>query len=240
MIKAVCFDLDGTLLPMDLEPFSRRYFGLLATKIAPYGYDSAEFLSAVKKGFSAMYRNDGQRTNEQAFWEIFSDMLGERIREHLPVLESFYENEFDAVRDVCGFDPHSARTLEACRARGLAVAIATSPVFPEIATRKRLEWAGIDPQTVSFYTTYEDHCYAKPSTGYYEEVARRLGLRPEECLMVGNDVQEDMVAAKVGMKVFLLLNAHLINRTDEDITRYPRGGFAELLAYIDELVESNV
>ncbi len=51
--------------------------------------------------------------------------------------------------------------------------------------------------------------------------------------MVGNDVQEDMVARTVGMQVFLLPE-YLINSDNEDITKYPHGGFAELLEYIDE------
>ena len=33
---AVLFDLDGTLLPMELEKFTNTYFGLLAKKAAPF------------------------------------------------------------------------------------------------------------------------------------------------------------------------------------------------------------
>ena len=35
MIKAILFDLDGTLLPMDQDTFIKAYFGLLAKKLAP-------------------------------------------------------------------------------------------------------------------------------------------------------------------------------------------------------------
>ena len=52
--------------------------------------------------------------------------------------------------------------------------------------------------------------------------------------MVGNDVQEDMIAASLGMKVFLLTD-NLINRTGEDISCYPHGSFPELLTFIREL-----
>ena len=34
-IKTVMFDLDGTLLPMDQDEFTRYYFGLLVRKLAP-------------------------------------------------------------------------------------------------------------------------------------------------------------------------------------------------------------
>ena len=36
-ITTVLFDLDGTLLPMEVEHFTKTYFGLLAQKAAPYG-----------------------------------------------------------------------------------------------------------------------------------------------------------------------------------------------------------
>ena len=38
-IKMILFDLDGTLLPMDQNHFVKTYFGALAKKLAPLGYD---------------------------------------------------------------------------------------------------------------------------------------------------------------------------------------------------------
>ena len=52
--------------------------------------------------------------------------------------------------------------------------------------------------------------------------------------MVGNDVGDDMVAQKVGMKVFLLTDC-LINKSEEDISKYPNGSFDELMNYIESL-----
>ncbi len=237
MIKAVCFDLDGTLLPLDIDTFCRTYFGMLADKMTPYGYEKRAFIGAIMRGSQAMYQNDGAQTNEQVFWQSFTESLGERARAHEPIFSSFYEHEFDAVRAVCGFDENAALALGACKEMGLKVAVATNPLFPEIATRKRLTWAGIDPASVSFYTTYEDHCYCKPNKGYYKEVAARLEVCPEECLMVGNDVVEDMAALDAGMQVFLLVNEHLINPQGKDITIYPHGDFVDLVQYIGSLLQ---
>ena len=50
--------------------------------------------------------------------------------------------------------------------------------------------------------------------------------------MVGNDVQEDMIAETVGMKVFLLTDC-LINRNGADISVWPHGGFDDLLRWIE-------
>lgn len=35
----VMFDLDGTLLPMDMDEFTTGYFKMLAAKVAPRGYE---------------------------------------------------------------------------------------------------------------------------------------------------------------------------------------------------------
>ncbi len=235
MIKAVCFDLDGTLLPLDIDVFCQQYFGMLAAKMAPHGYEPKAFVGAILSGTKAMYQNDGKRTNEQVFWDRFCGVFGERARQDEPIFAEFYESDFDRARAACGFDADAAPTLEKCREMGLRVAIATNPFFPRIATYKRLCWAGIAPETVEFFTTYEDAHYSKPNPDYYKEVAGRLGLAPEECLMVGNDVGEDMAAAKAGMQVFLLVNDYLINKKGEDISAYPHGGFAELIEHIRTL-----
>ena len=57
----------------------------------------------------------------------------------------------------------------------------------------------------------------------------------EECLMVGNDVAEDMVAADLGMSTFLLTDC-LINKPNADITQFAHGSFADLLQMIETMV----
>ena len=235
MIKAVCFDLDGTLLPMDVDSFCKYYFGMLARKMAPHGYDPKKLIDAIMIGTKAMYKNDGSRTNEQAFWDEFCRIFGESARKDEHKFAEFYETEFDKAKDACEFDPKAAPALRACKEMGLRVCIATNPLFPAIATYKRLQWAGIDPAEVEFFTAYEDSSYCKPHPGYFRYVTGKLGLAPEECLMVGNDACEDMAASALGMPVFLLLNDYLLNREGVDITAFPRGDFDDLLKYVKEL-----
>lgn len=233
-IKAVLFDLDGTLLPQDQEEFIRTYFGLLAKKLAPFGYEPEKLIESVWLGTEAVIANTGERTNEAVFWDAFGACLGEDIKARMPLFEEFYENEFLGVKKVCGFDPRAAETVAAIKALGLRTALATNPIFPSVATENRIRWAGLEPEDFELYTTYENSSYAKPSAGYYMEVANGLGLDPEECLMVGNDVSDDMPAETLGMKVFLLTDC-LINKEDKDISGYPRGSFPELMSYIGEL-----
>ena len=81
---------------------------------------------------------------------------------------------------------------------------------------------------------YENSRYCKPNPDYYREILGQLHLQPEECLMVGNDVSDDMVARKLGMEVFLLTDC-LINKHNEDISQYPNGSFPELMEFIRSL-----
>jgi len=231
-LKAVLFDLDGTLLPMDDQnAFIQYYFSELAKFLVPYGYDPKALIGGVWKGVEHIMRNDGTKTNEQAFWSGFASVLGERAREDEPRFAEFYEKNFDRARVMCGYDEKAAQTVHAIHAMGLRTALATNPVFPEIATRKRMAWAGLTPDDFEFYTTYENSRFCKPSLAYYREVLDRMGVSAEETLMVGNDVDDDMVARALGMQVFLLTDC-LINEKNADISVYPRGGFDELLAFI--------
>lgn len=232
MLKAVLFDLDGTLLPMDQDEFTKGYFRLLARKLAPYGYEPEALIDAVWHGTAAMVKNDGSRTNEAAFWDDFAVSCGERARDDTALFESFYENEFQAARELCGFAPEAAEAVRRVRTRGGRTALATNPIFPAIATVSRIRWAGLEPADFELVTTYENIGFSKPNPDYYREILRRMALAPEQCLMVGNDVDEDMSAARLGMDVFLLTDC-VINRAGADIGAYPHGGFDALLRYID-------
>ena len=233
-IKAVLFDLDGTLLPMDQDTFIKAYLGGMAKKLAPHGYNPDELVKAVYAGMKAMTTNDGSCTNEVAFWNAFTAILGEKVREDMPIFDEFYRNEFQDVKNICGFLPEAAQTVRTLKAKGYRVALATTPMFPSIATESRIRWAGLELDDFEIFTTYEDYHYCKPNLNYYREVVEKLGVKPEECLMVGNDVGEDMITEELGMKVFLM-PADLINKVGKDISQYPQGDLTDLLAYVERL-----
>ena len=71
MLKAIFFDLDGTLLPLDEDEFIKAYFGLLCKKFVPLGYDKDELIAGIWQGTKLMMTNDGKKTNEQVFWDYF-------------------------------------------------------------------------------------------------------------------------------------------------------------------------
>lgn len=231
-ITTVLFDLDGTLLPMDQDQFVKMYFGLLAKALAPR--DPEALIRGVWTGTKAMMTNDGSRTNEKAFWDAYCALLGQDRRGDEPALRSFYEHEFEMARTSCGCNPKAARTIALVKSKGLKAVLATNPIFPRTATQARARWAGLNLDDFALYTTYEDYSHCKPNPLYFREVLDRLGLKAEECLMVGNDATEDVAAAKLGIQVFLLTDC-LINKNGVDIEQYPHGGFDELMAFIENL-----
>ena len=233
-IKMILFDLDGTLLPMDQDVFVKQYFSLLAKKLAPHGYDAKKLVDSIWAGTAAMVRNNGECTNEQAFWNCFAQLMGEHTRKDEPIFDDYYRNEFNSVQQVCGFNPMAAETVKRAKQLGFRVALATNPLFPAIATENRMRWAGLDADDFELYTTYENAHFCKPNLEYYKEILAKLNVPAEECLMVGNDVGEDMITEKLGMKVFLLTDC-LINKSGTDISAWPHGGFAELTTYIEGL-----
>lgn len=234
MITTVLFDLDGTLLPMDLDRFLERYFELLINKLSGHGYHPKSLVEATYAGINAMMSNDGAHTNEDVFWKAFCSRIGKDARQDIRLFQEFYEQDFDRIKEVCDFDPMAKKAITAVKERGLRVVLATNPLYPAIATQQRIRWAGLQPEDFELYTTYEDTYHCKPNPAYYQDILDKLHLTAEECLMVGNDVTEDMVAAQLGIRVFLLPRC-LLNRNNLDITSYPQGDFEDLLQYIDQL-----
>ena len=83
-------------------------------------------------------------------------------------------------------------------------------------------------------TTYEDNCYCKPNVDYYRTILEQFHLRPEECLMVGNDVEEDLAIRKLGVKTFLVTDTKE-NKKDLPIESDYQGSMEELFAFVESL-----
>ena len=229
--KAILFDLDGTLLPMEQDTFVEDYFRRLARHLAPFGYEPGALIKGIWAGTGAMIKNDGQQTNEARFWDTFCGLFGEQARRDEPEFERYYKEDFPKVQGVCGFDPEAGLTIARLKAMGLRLILATNPIFPRIATMQRVGWAGLRPEDFELVTTYENSSFCKPNPRYYMEILEKQNLQPEECLMVGNDATEDLAAAELGMDVFLIPRC-LINKGNRDLTAIPQGTLAQLPDWI--------
>ena len=236
-IKAVLFDLDGTLLPMDQDKFIKRYFKELTTYLfVNGGYEPTKFMESMNKSIGAMMKNDGTKTNEEAFWQVFSSIYGaEKVKSDMLIFERFYLEKFANTNEECFYTDKSRQVVDYLKSKGITVALATNPVFPPIATETRMGWVDLKPEDFAVVTTYDNIGYCKPNPKYYTEIAEELGVSPNECLMVGNDVSDDMSAQEAGMDVFLLTDC-LINSKGADCSSFPQGSFDDLVDYVNSKI----
>lgn len=232
--KAVLFDLDGTLLPMDQDGFVKLYFGALAKKLSPHGYEADKLIAAIWQGTRVMVKNDGTKSNEAAFWDYFASLFGEEARKDEPLFEAFYRTDFVQAKGACGYTEKAAELVVAVKEKGLRTALATNPIFPDIATSQRIQWAGLKKEDFELYTTYENARFCKPNPAYYRDILDAMGLRGEDCLMIGNDAVEDVAAMQCGMQVFLIEDC-LLNGDKVDITGIPHGSFDDAIEFVKEL-----
>jgi FMN phosphatase YigB (HAD superfamily) len=234
LFKAVLFDLDGTLLKMDTDVFLEEYLRLLAQEIASY-QEPAVFVQHLLDAIRAMINNlDSAKTNQEVFMEEFFARSGLEAEVMMPVFDSFYRGSFRQLQRISEFDPVVPQVIEQTLARGCRAVIATNPVFPKIAVMERLSWAGISQYPYDLITSYENMHFCKPRLEYYREVSEMIGIQPAECLMVGNDVEEDLVAKEIGMKTFLV-DTFLINRREMPIVTDYRGSLTDYLELISRI-----
>lgn len=235
MLDAILFDLDGTLLPMDNDYFTKVYLGYLAKTAAKWGYtDSKKLISGIWTGVNSMVKNNGEKLNVDAFWETFSTVMGKDCSGDIAKFDAFYENEFYEARSATGEAPLAKAAVEAAREKAERVILASNPLFPRVGTKTRLSWANLSLEDFDWVTEYSNSSSCKPNPMYYKEILERFGLNPANCLMIGNDMQEDYDAASsLGISVYIVTD-NIINRNGAEIT-CPHGSYAEMVAYIKSL-----
>ena len=236
-IKVVLFDLDGTLLPMNQDKFIEKYFINLTEYMCKNGeHEPSSYTKAIWSGVKAMLLNDNSITNEEAYFETLGKIYGEEcVKSEYPKYEKFYLTKYLEGKSESWYTPNSKKLVDSLKKKGIRVALATNPVFPSSATNARMGWVDLHPEDFELVTTCDNTGYSKPNPKYYLEIAEKLKVDPRECLMVGNDVDDDMPARQTGMEVFLLTDC-LINKNGRDVSEFPSGGFDELVAYIDEKI----
>jgi len=213
VLGAVLFDLDGTLLDIDLDAFFREYFAALGPVVAEVlgnGADVRPGLAAVLQGTEAMSLPHPGLTNREVFNARFHELTGADLdlAEYSAALERFYGEVFPSLRGPMGPRPGAREAVKRALELDLCVAIATNPIFPRSAIEERMRWAGVHDLPVHLVTTYENMHAAKPQPAYYLEVAAMLGVHANRAMMVGDDRVLDMTAADVGMSTFYVGGGH--------------------------------
>lgn len=230
--RNILFDLDGTLLPMDMDLYIKMYFGGLAEKMNDL---SPEIIHKMLwEGIIAMMKNNGPRTNREVFAEVFTARTGRDYYAGEKDFDSFYLTLYQRCLAACQPTEKARQIVDALQKKGYTVAIATSPLYPAIATQSRVAWAGLGDCDFPLVTTFDDFHTAKPNPDYYLEVCEKLGVRPQDCIMVGNDAEEDGAARAAGMDVIMVTDC-LINKKNLPLEGFYPATLGDVLTWAENL-----
>lgn len=235
MYKNFLFDLDGTLLPMNMEHFVNIYLSTFCKRFSPVFGISAELIAdAFYKGLAAMIKNNGSKLNKDVFYDTASEIIGLDMRDYSEELDDYYLSEFTEAKKAAEYTPASKRCIDFLKVNkpvnGKLIA-ATNPIFPEIATLRRLAWAGVSGNDFDYITVFENSSYCKPNLNYYKSVCEKCSIKPQESIMIGNDVEEDMCAAELGFDTYLITDC-VINRNNKDYSGLKHGTFEEFYNFL--------
>lgn len=205
MVKAVLFDLDGTLLPNDEKLFGKLYFTSFAKKMAEHGYDPETFVNGMMYAAKMMIDNDGSKTNLEAFKEGFIKATGRDIIKDEDIVNDYYENEYKSCLEALDKDNDALECVKECKRKGLIVILASNPLFPKIAYNNRMIYNDLLESYFDEITSYDLYHFAKPNPNYYKEILSRHNLKPEEAIFFGNEPELDIIgASKAGIKSYLV------------------------------------
>jgi HAD superfamily hydrolase (TIGR01662 family) len=201
MLKAVLFDLDNTLILFEEEKFLLGYYPVLMARFAGL-FPDGQFAERLMKATIVLRDNDGSKINRELFLGVFCDGLKVSREEVWSRFEQFFSLDFDMLKDAVTATPGAEAAFKHVKERGLKIVVATNPIWPLVVQKKRLAWAGLGDIDIDLITHIDNMSYCKPQLGYFRQICQLINVKPEECLMVGDDPANDMVAAKTGMKTY--------------------------------------
>lgn len=199
-MKLVLFDLDKTLLDINFDEFLKSYFALLIPKLTKILKDK-DPLKILQISVDYMIYEKNGELNVDKFYKKFVE-LSQVERDSLKnIFLDFYINDFPKLK-VFGRPREGGReTVLKLIEMGYEVVIATNSIFPEIAIKQRIDWANLSDINFPLITTMENMHYAKPNVEYYVEILEKLNGTPKDTIMIGDDLEMDILPAKkLGIK----------------------------------------
>ena len=203
-MRTLLVDLDGTIVRLRAQPLLELRLAFRgARRFAPV-LPRRRFYRAFWRAARAMQANASARTNHEVLIGELARIAGSSEHDVAGLLDGMVEHDFARMGWHFRPIPGARDMLLRAQDRGYRLVLATNPVWPERAVRMRLAWGGVGDVPFDHITHSGVMTRCKPHVGYFEEILRRLALRAQDCLMVGDNPRKDLPAAKVGIRTFLL------------------------------------
>ncbi|MHA1303639.1 MAG: HAD family hydrolase [Candidatus Heimdallarchaeaceae archaeon] len=230
--QALFFDLDGTLIEFDPATFIKTYLGAASRFFSDIIPDSKYFINAILQSTEVMENAD--TPNQLAFHDFFNDFCPKfevSCEQIIQRFREFYATDFSVVSNIIKPMDGAQELVKHIKENydDVKLVVATNPVFPRVAITRRMEWGGIAENLFDYITHAENSFFCKGNQKYWLEIARKLGVEPQNTLVVGNDMLRDMTAKKVGFQTFFIEktaeNEHAI---EDDIIPDYTGDLADI------------
>lgn len=236
-IQAILFDLDGTLLNIEMDAYISGYVRELARHFSDLANRCRFADTVVTSAFDLLNADQGEQTMEELFLALLEERLGIGAQLFRDRLRQFCDDGLQHLAPLVRPFPLARRILQHCFDHGLQVIIATNPVFPRPVVEARLKWGRLDDFPFELITSYENCRFCKPHRQYFEDILKTQGLEPHQAIMVGNDTEYDLPAQQAGLTTFLL-DTCLIDRHNRSAHADFQGSHRDLLELVHCITEN--
>ncbi|AGB30705.1 HAD-superfamily hydrolase [Natrinema pellirubrum DSM 15624] len=200
--KAVLFDFDNTLYPYAPCNRAGKDAARAAARELGYEFDRGGFEAFYQTGRRAIKREVPGTAASHDRYLYFKRALERHTgrpkpTEALALGEAYWRAYIDAMELL----PDVEATLESLRDRGIDVGVVTN--FTARTQLEKLEAVGLGDD-LDLLVTSEETGREKPGSVMFTLALSRLDRRPSEAVMVGDNVEADIVGANaVGLETVL-------------------------------------
>lgn len=187
-------DYDGTLVKNSEEKFMKTYFSILSRKVK---LPVEKIFNLVMDSIYEITKiEDPSKNLFERFLESISKKTGKSKDYWYNIFLDFYKNEFDELRKIIKVNEKLTNFIKNSNYKFI---FASNPLFPEIAVKKRIDFANLSPENFFYIATMENSHYAKPNPKFFAEILKKISVAADKCLMIG-DTENDKASEKVGIK----------------------------------------
>ncbi len=225
MIRAVLLDLDETLIVNPDEAFAAGFVQLIDEALAPRL--SVETLRPALR--LMMQRLTVERTQIISNLQLIHETLAESAQQPINLVreafEAFYTQDYPALQRLVSPVDGAQMLIDCLIHQQVAVVIATNPVYPATAIQQRITWGALDASHAALITDAGAMHFAKPDPAYYAEIIARIGVEPDEAVVIGDHPINDIAAARQAGLHALQIDPSLPNRLQPVLQRISQEGW---------------